>query len=272
MVMKTHFLISSFIGLVLGFVVLGCSEKVESEEKNGVVDEEVTESKEVDPVDDILANGLRMMIIPRIDFEDVTLDQARDFIQLRVAEVHDDEFKARIGDSVFAIHSSVDNPMPVIRELRLRNVPLSAVLRYISLLTEMECVVDERMTFVPKNPSTAWNSFSPVLEEKGDVTKISEKLSKIRLPSVNFENTSIEEAIDYLRYRSVELNVTEPDRIKKGINFVGYLPKGMAPPYIDKLQMTDVSFEEVLKEICGKTGMRYELDPYSVILVPRDLK
>ncbi|MCE2961291.1 MAG: hypothetical protein ACK5GR_12080 [Akkermansiaceae bacterium] len=46
----------------------------------------------------------------------------------------------------------------------------------------------------------------------------------------------------------------------------------METPYIDKLQMSDSSFEEVLKEICAKTGMRYELDPYSVILVPKDLK
>ncbi|MFN5638375.1 MAG: hypothetical protein ACK5AA_02385 [Akkermansiaceae bacterium] len=51
-----------------------------------------------------------------------------------------------------------------------------------------------------------------------------------------------------------------------------YIPKGMETPYIDKLQMSDSSFEEVLKEICAKTGMRYELDPYSVILVPKDLK
>lgn len=97
-------------------------------------------------------------------------------------------------------------------------------------------------------------------------------MSQIRLPRVDFENISIYEAINYLRLRSAELDVTESDPSKKGVNFVLYLPKDMTPPYIDKLQMTDVSFEEMLKEICSKTGMRYELDPYSVILVPKDLK
>jgi len=91
-------------------------------------------------------------------------------------------------------------------------------------------------------------------------------LSQIILPRIDFENRSINEAIDFLRLKSAEM---ETDR---KINFVVYIPKGMETPYIDKLQMSDSSFEEVLKEICAKTGMRYELDPYSVILVPKDLK
>ena len=51
-------------------------------------------------------------------------------------------------------------------------------------------------------------------EENG----IAEKL-KIQIPVISFSDISLEEAIDFLRIRSVELDMTEGSA-QKGINFV----------------------------------------------------
>jgi hypothetical protein len=325
MVMKTHFLNSVVMGLIVGFAVLGCSEKVETEEKKAVVEEEdpfsgniagvdpfsgnitevdpfsgnkaadeeqVAKVAEVDPdpVEAIIADKLRSIIIPRIDFEDRTVEEAIDFIRLRGSEIdppHPDptmrglSVVIRRPKNASAPEASgdanddlLDDQITSARipELRLRNVPVTTALRYICIMTNLRCEVDECLVISPKVPNTAWDDVGSLLDEKGDTTFISQKLSHIRLPRVDFENTSIHEAIDFLRLRSVELDVSSIDTGRKGINFVVYIPKEMESPYIDKLQMRDASFEEVLKEICAKTGMRYELDPYSVILVPKDLK
>ncbi|HEY8962577.1 MAG TPA: tetratricopeptide repeat protein, partial [Luteolibacter sp.] len=58
---------------------------------------------------------------------------------------------------------------------------------------------------------------------QGDTTGvayITEKLRRIVIPVIDFEDTSVEEAIDFLRMRSTELDTTEIDPTKKGVNFV----------------------------------------------------
>ena len=303
------------LGLLTG-VFCGCSEKVENVEKKvvveeedpfsgniagvdpfsgnkEVVDEQIAEEVEVDPIEAIIADKLSRIMIPRLDFEDRTVEEALDYIRLRIVELdHTESEFPRKGVSMVirrpkgnaleggeapavgelgagedllggGIESADAKRIP---ELRVRNVSVAAALRYICLMTDIRCEVDECLTFSPRDPKAPWNSFGKVIEEKGDTSALSARLSQIILPRIDFENRSINEAIDFLRLKSAEM---ETDR---KINFVVYIPKGMETPYIDKLQMSDSSFEEVLKEICAKTGMRYELDPYSVILVPKDLK
>lgn len=301
--MEMHFLRWLVLWLV-GCVFCGCSEKVEKEEKKAVVEEEVdpfsgnkagvveqvAEVVEVDPVEAIIAEKLNRMIIPRLDFEDRTLEEAIDFIRLRTSEIHDGDsdptkrgmgFVIRWPKGISKSVVNAESPAELvgdeefttrIPELRVRNVSFAAALRYICLMTDMRCEVDQCLVLSPRNPNAAWNAVGAVLEESCDTKVISKKLRQIRLLHVDFENTSIYEAIDFLRLRSAENDVMELDPGKKGTNFVIYVPKEMEVPVINKLEMQDSSVEEVLKEICAKTGMRYELDPYSVILVPKDLR
>jgi hypothetical protein len=258
---------------------------------NKVVAEELTaEVAEEDPVEAIIAEKLRSIIIPRLDIEDRTVEEVLDYLRLRSVELgqtEDDPTRRGMGMVIRRPKSDVpklsaesaenllgegESTSSMIPELRVRNVSFTAALRYICIMTNLRCKVDGCLVISQKVPNTAWDDVGSLLEEKGDTTVISQKLNQIRLPRVDFENTSIHEAIDFLRLRSAELDVTSIDSGRKGINFVVHIPKEMETPYIDKLQIRDASFEEVLKEICSKTGMRYELDPYSVILIPKDLK
>jgi hypothetical protein len=271
----------TLLGLILGITVFGCSEKVEIEEKKTVVEEEV---KEVDPVEAIIADKLRSIIIPRIDFEDRTVEEAIDFIRLRSSEIdppHPDptmrgmSVVIRRPKNVSAPEASgdvnddlLDDQITSARipELRLRNVSVAAALRYICIMTNLRCEVDECLVISPKAPNTAWDDVGSLLEDKGDASVITTKLAQILIPRVDFENRSIYEAVDYLRIKAAEIE--DP----RAINYVLHIPNGMTIPYIDKLQMHDATIEEILKEICAKTGLRYEVEEYAVILVPKDLK
>lgn len=46
------------------------------------------------------------------------------------------------------------------------------------------------------------------------------KLKSIIIPSVSFEDTTVEDAIDYLRKKSIELDRTVGPNGERGINFV----------------------------------------------------
>ena len=60
------------------------------------------------------------------------------------------------------------------------------------------------------------------------VTYITEKLKRIIIPRIDFEDTTVEEAIDFLRLRAAELDTTELDPARKGVNFVIRRPRAAA--------------------------------------------
>lgn len=142
----------------------------------------------------------------------------------------------------------------------------------------------------PKLPGDAWRGEQPGT----GVAYITEKLRSIIIPSINFEDTTVEEAIDFLRLRSRELDTMELDPAKKGVNFVIRRPRatvaggagdagldadsgdglpslGADPSAlrINELRVTNVPLGVALKYICDATRLRYKVDDYSVTLVPQ---
>ena len=127
------------------------------------------------------------------------------------------------------------------------------------------------------------------------VQYITRKLDTIIIPRIDFEDTTVEEAIDFLRLRASELDVTELDAAKKGVNFVirrpraasaggapdagvtpaagaaEALPMGGSDPgtlRVKELRIRNVPLKVALKYICDQTQLRYKVDDFAVTLVP----
>ncbi|MEO5914774.1 MAG: tetratricopeptide repeat protein [Luteolibacter sp.] len=116
---------------------------------------------------------------------------------------------------------------------------------------------------------------------------IVEKLRRIVIPRIDFEDATVEEAIDFLRLRAAELDVTEPDPAKKGVNFVIRLPRLLAAGTADagttptapdaasdpgalrvkELRLRNVPLAVALKYICDQTKLRFKVDDFAVTLV-----
>lgn len=122
------------------------------------------------------------------------------------------------------------------------------------------------------------------------VAYITEKLRRIIIPSIDFEDTTVEEAIDFLRLRAAELDTLELDPSKKGVNFVIRRPRnstvgdggldaatgggllGGGDPgalRIDELRLRNVPLAVALGYIGDKTQLRYKVDDFAVTLVPQ---
>lgn len=114
----------------------------------------------------------------------------------------------------------------------------------------------------------------PVMD--GPITR---KLREIIIPMIDFEDTSLEEAVDFLRLRCMELDTKEADPAKKGLNFVmapskdlvladpltaGTPDAGIGGLRIRALKLRNVPIGEVLKYICQATGTRFEVDDHAV--------
>lgn len=122
------------------------------------------------------------------------------------------------------------------------------------------------------------------------VAYINEKLRRIIIPNVNFEDITVEEAVDFLRLRAAELDTIEIDPGKKGVNFLikgtsggggggdaGLDAAGAAGPAaavsigsqkIKSLRLTNMPLGQVLKYICENAKLRAKVDDYAVTLVP----
>lgn len=115
---------------------------------------------------------------------------------------------------------------------------------------------------------------------------IHRKLQNINLPVVDFQDITVDQAVDILRQRARELDTLELDPTKKGVNFVVRTPTvtsaaaedaeaseffTTAKPgskTIDSLQLRNVPLEVVVKQICDKTQLRYKVEDYTVVLLP----
>ena len=124
----------------------------------------------------------------------------------------------------------------------------------------------------------------------GGVAYINEKLKRIIIPNISFEDITVEEAVDFLRMRAAELDVLETDPTRKGVNFLIRKPNnaaggdsaldaageagglaGATSPgalKIKSLRLTNIPLGQALKYICEQTKLRYKVDEYAITLVP----
>ena len=86
---------------------------------------------------------------------------------------------------------------------------------------------------------------------------VTNKMERIILPVVDFQDVSIQEAFDFLRAQSVDLDTVELDPARRGINFVLDLGSGpeaaKAKAAKITLQMKGVPLSNVVKHICDMT-------------------
>ena len=132
-----------------------------------------------------------------------------------------------------------------------------------------------------------------------DIRRIEEKLKTINLPSVEFADTPLSDALEFLQQRSVELDINESDPAKKGVNIVldvGILGGGggaaPAAPAGDgfgfggggapagggggggvagtliTLRLSNVPLAEALRYTTSLAQLKYKVEPQAVLVVP----
>jgi hypothetical protein len=94
-----------------------------------------------------------------------------------------------------------------------------------------------------------------------------DKMQRIIFPSVQFHNVTTEQAIEFLRLKSKELDTSERDPAKKGVNII--LKVGTTPSTAQiSLDLHDVPLLEALRYVTELAGMKYKVEPYAVVIVP----
>jgi general secretion pathway protein D len=138
----------------------------------------------------------------------------------------------------------------------------------------------------------------PTLTQDG-IDYINEKLKNIVIPEIEFQDTPFQDAIDFLREKSRELDDLEPDPVRKGVNIVDRLPEsgggapaapapaaGGVPGFDDPtagaamtgggsgstsmitLKMSRVPLVDALRYVTEKARLKFKVEPNAVVIIP----
>ena len=96
---------------------------------------------------------------------------------------------------------------------------------------------------------------------------LTQKMNNIIFPSVSFQGATIEEAIEYLRVKSRDLDTSPDASGVKGVNII--LRTGDAPNNASiSLDLSDVPMSEALRYVTELAQMKFKVEAHAVLVVP----
>ncbi|MGA0854212.1 MAG: Amuc_1098 family type IV pilus outer membrane protein [Luteolibacter sp.] len=105
-------------------------------------------------------------------------------------------------------------------------------------------------------------------------TSLKSKLDQIIIPSIALEQSSLDEALDFLRLKATENDKVELDPSRRGVNFTVNLgaPDSEASKRIRSLRfdlrLSQVPLSKALRYLTEMTQTAYKTDEFSVIITP----
>ena len=88
-------------------------------------------------------------------------------------------------------------------------------------------------------------------------------MKEIRLPSIEFRDTPLKDALAFIQMKSVELDKTTKDRSKKGVNVILDDEGGNADVRIT-LKLTDVPLSEAFRYISELSQAKYAVEAHAI--------
>ena len=95
-------------------------------------------------------------------------------------------------------------------------------------------------------------------------SEMQQKLDQIILPAVHFQEATIEEALEYFRVKSRDLDTRSVQPAEKGVSFV--FKKGSATTGKITLNLREVSLAISLKYSVELAGLKYRVEPYGIVV------
>ena len=112
------------------------------------------------------------------------------------------------------------------------------------------------------------------VDSEANFVSVKNKLDRIIIPKIALDQSSLDEALDFLRLRASENDTLELDPARRGVNFTVNLGPADSPTATRirslrfDLRLTQVPLSQVLKYLSDITQTSYTTDDFSVIISP----
>ncbi|MCB1235077.1 MAG: M56 family metallopeptidase [Verrucomicrobiae bacterium] len=242
----------------------------------------------MDPEVEAYLRRIESITLPSVELVDAPIMDAAAFFQRRSVELDVDEpDPAKKGINIVVASGGIRD---AVVNLKLTDVPLGEALRYTAELAGGGLRVDESAVVIGYDKSTP-RSPGGLAAAKAKIEANEKKLTSIVIPHLEFVETALPDALEFLQQRSVDLDINEPDTSKKGLNFVldtgrpkkreasagdplagGGFDSGSGgdtrEPTID-LKLSNITLAAALKYTCDLAGMEYIVEPHNILIHPK---
>jgi bla regulator protein blaR1 len=209
---------------------------------------------------------LDSIILPSVLFADATLTEAVDFLRHKSLEL-DTTTTDPNQKGVSMILKTGDKTPDARITLNLKNIPLGEALKYVAQLSNLRLVVEHyAVTLISQADFEAQQkraAGSIAAQPAKEASPAQVHANKIILPQVQFHEATLDEAITFIRIKSLQL-----DPEKKGLNIL--LKPGGDPKAKITMQLSNVPAYEPLR-YCAEIA-RHELSVEGDVFVitPKD--
>jgi len=205
-----------------------------------------------------LDKKLEETVIPLIDFADAPLSDALNFIVDRSKKLDAVADKPTgKGINIVMIGDLSDKKI----SLKLSNIPVGEAIKLIADLADVEVQKRDHVIIIRDPEKSKQN-----IHVDSGSEAIQEKLNRIIVPRVDFSNTPVKQAIDYIHERSVALDLKSPQEAR-GVNVV------LKPDGTDRkvtLRLNNASIGELISITAEAAGYDVNIRK-SVVYVARDV-
>ncbi len=205
-------------------------------------------------------SALQSIVFPSIEFVEVPLHQVLEFLQVRSGEL-----SGSPSNEVNFILKGDDELRDLPITLNLRSVSLGQALWFIGEIGELNFNFDQHAIIVSK--PAEWRKV-PAPRVAADRSVI-EKVNRITIPRVEFTEIPLEDAVDFLRSFSIELDEAEPNPQRRGVNIVLLPNTGEKTVPEITLSLSDIPLAEVIRYTAQLADFEVRLENGAVLLAPK---
>jgi len=204
---------------------------------------------------------LSRITIPSLAFEEVSLKEGLEFFSQRASELS--KGTAQLN---FVVPDQESLLLKQAKALRLKNVPLTVALRYFLAQCGCEARYDANaIVIIPRSAAAADSRSEEQKQLAAAAAKNREaKFAAIKMPSINFEDTPLEEAIDFLHDM-----LADPEHCERANLIIEDPMNALVGKKIKSLKLKDVPTSEVLQYIVTQCGATVRYDEYALVISPR---
>lgn len=211
-----------------------------------------------EPRDRSVAEKLNTIIIPDYPTSDITLEEAVEFLRVKSRE-HDSPAHGSSGQGVnIVIIAGAGKRLPAQSSLSLKDVPLSEALRHITELVNLKYTIEQHAVTIrePQDMRAPDHRTASALQQR---------LGKMIRPTAQFQDATLEEAVEYLRISRGCLDASDEPLNDVPLNFVLHLREGIKRPPVS-LDLRDIPISEALRYCAEISNAKLRYDTAVVMI------
>ena len=200
--------------------------------------------------EDKVKTKLEQIVVPRIEFNDTPFSDAITFLRAKSTELD----PAKEGINFVVLEPSLRSKEIT---MRLKKIPLGEAVRYAALLAGGEISTSSHAVTIT-GPTGKTKQYV-----KHNTDALKAKLSKTIIPSVEFADTPLLDALRFLVSKSAEL-----DPAKEGINMIYHGDPDATGETGVTLKLSNIPLSEVLKYTVLLGAHKMKLETHSIVVKP----